>query len=70
MLDDDDLFPITCTECGHETHEVIRSLYKAVRITCGKCGREWHFDKEAFVAYVKEQRKTIEGLLRNSKFIY
>ena len=65
MLNDGDLWPITCTRCGHVFSEQIGRLHEVEILSCGKCGCRLRFKNEQFRQVTENLRRTIEIVARN-----
>ena len=66
MLNDADLWPVTCAECGNVFQKEIGWLKHAVSITCPKCGRDLAFRNDTFAGIVEDAKKTVEYVARSN----
>jgi hypothetical protein len=67
MLNNSDLWPITCPQCGKVIEEQIGRLKGATSLSCPS-GHKFGFSNDNFSQYVEELRKSIANVARNSRF--
>ncbi len=67
MLNDSDLWPVSCPQCGKIVEEQIGRLKGTVSLVC-PLGHKFGFRNHDFTHYVEELRKTVENVTRNSPF--
>ncbi len=60
MLNDTDVWPVTCQTCRRITSKEIRSLKHSASIACVQCGRATRFHAYLFSQAIEELRKSIE----------
>lgn len=67
MLNDSDLWPVPCPQCGKVIEEQIGRLKGTVSLSC-PIGHKFGFRNNEFSHYVEELRKTISNVARNFPF--
>jgi hypothetical protein len=68
VLNDTDVWPVTCQTCGYITHKEIGWLKHSTSITCGQCGHGMRFHTHLFSQVIEELRKSIELAAGNGVF--
>jgi len=59
MLEDRDLFPITCPRCRQQTHKEIGRLKSEGRIVCSECGMRMHFNRDEFIRTIDKAKEVL-----------
>lgn len=70
MLNDTDLWPILCSECGHEMQKQIGWLKDQSSFPCEVCRRIGKFERETFLDVLKNVESTLNGLARGSRLFH
>ena len=65
MINDSDLWPVACAQCGKIVEEQIGRLKETVSLVFPS-GHKFGFRNDDFTHYVEELRKTVENVARNS----
>lgn len=65
MLEDRDLFPITCTRCRQQTYKELGRLKSEGRIVCSDCGLRMRFNRDEFVRVIEQARKLLANRPRD-----
>jgi hypothetical protein len=56
---DDDLWPVTCINCGHEEPIEVRHLKATTDFTCPRCGRTFEFLTDTFINTLEQARASV-----------
>lgn len=64
ILNDSDLWPVVCPECGHEIRKEIGWLKHTVRINCDVCGADSEFHNDAFVNVIQNLKQAVDAVAR------
>lgn len=59
MLEDRDLFPITCPRCRQQTYKEIGRLKAEGRIVCSDCGLRIRFNRNEFSGAINKAKKIL-----------
>lgn len=68
MLNDCDVWTVTCPDCGNEMKEEIGRLKDTDEIKCDRCGAELMFQKDAFLNRVDQLRQMVASLAQTDRF--
>jgi transposase-like protein len=69
MLNDTDLWPVTCLACGQKTPVEIGQLKTKSEFTCPRCGRTFEFRTKVFVNALEQLRATVRFLRGNTRLL-
>jgi len=65
MLNDSDLWPVTCAECGEVFRDQIGRLQSTDSVTCPRCGQDMKFRRDMFRNTIENARKNLDVIARN-----
>jgi transcription elongation factor Elf1 len=69
MLNDTDLWPVTCIECGHKTPMEIGQLKTKAEFTCHRCGNSFEFRTRVFANALEQLRATVRFVRGNTRLL-
>jgi hypothetical protein len=68
VLNDTDVWPVTCQTCGYITHKEIGWLKHSTSIACAQCAREMRFHTQLFAQVIEELKRNVEVAAVNYVF--
>ncbi len=69
MLNDTDLWPVTCLACEQKTPVEIGQLKTKGEFTCPRCGHTFEFLTKAFVNTLEQLRATVRFFRGNTRLL-